>query len=236
VVGFNGDGGAYSPFGGYPGISHMPVRMVRNGPPPGPSTLATGVAEARTTADQRWVTRGGEALDKTTDLIWERCSVGRTWSADLGCQGIVHEYTFDEALSLQGGGRRVPTEHEINTLFYHGRVKSGMPLVGAGIFGAVTPLVIADLMRGTGRYNVAQGAVATVQGVGAALSGLAAGVLVDHSGYSAAFLSAGGAAAAAFGTFLLVMPETAAFCRRNSTIIRTRQRVVPSQSQPQETA
>ncbi len=38
--------------------------------------------------------------------------------------------------------------------------------VGAGIFGAITPLVIADLMRGTGRYNLAQGAVATVQGVG----------------------------------------------------------------------
>jgi hypothetical protein len=32
--------------------------------------------------------------------------------------------------------------------------------IGAGIFGAITPLVLADLMRGTGRYNVAQGAVA----------------------------------------------------------------------------
>jgi hypothetical protein len=27
--------------------------------------------------------------------------------------------------------------------------------VGAGIFGALTPLVLADIMRGTGRYNVA---------------------------------------------------------------------------------
>ena len=36
--------------------------------------------------------------------------------------------------------------------------------VGAGIFGALAPLVIADLMRGTGRYNLAQGAVATVPG------------------------------------------------------------------------
>ncbi|HLY56127.1 MAG TPA: MFS transporter, partial [Stellaceae bacterium] len=39
--------------------------------------------------------------------------------------------------------------------------------VGAGIFGALTPLVIADIMRGTGRYNLAQGAIATVQGIGA---------------------------------------------------------------------
>ena len=33
--------------------------------------------------------------------------------------------------------------------------------VGAGIFGALTPLVVADIMRGTGRYNLALGAVAT---------------------------------------------------------------------------
>jgi MFS family permease len=81
--------------------------------------------------------------------------------------------------------------------------------VGAGIFGALTPLVIADIMRGTGRYNLAQGAIATVQGIGASLSGLAAGVIVDHFGYSAAFLAAGGAATAALAIFALRMPETA---------------------------
>jgi MFS family permease len=36
--------------------------------------------------------------------------------------------------------------------------------VGAGVFGALTPLVIADIMRGTGRYNLALGAIATMQG------------------------------------------------------------------------
>jgi MFS family permease len=81
--------------------------------------------------------------------------------------------------------------------------------VGAGIFGALTPLVIADIMRGTGRYNLAQGAIATVQGIGASLSGLAAGVIVDHFGYSAAFLAAGAAAALAPAVFALWMPETA---------------------------
>jgi predicted MFS family arabinose efflux permease len=60
--------------------------------------------------------------------------------------------------------------------------------VGAGIFGAITPLVLADLMRGTGRYNVAQGAVAMAQGIGASASGLVAGLIADHLGYSAAFL------------------------------------------------
>jgi MFS family permease len=81
--------------------------------------------------------------------------------------------------------------------------------VGAGIFGALTPLVIADIMRGTGRYNLAQGAIATVQGIGAASSGLAAGVIVDHFGYSAAFLSAGVTALVALAVFALWMPETA---------------------------
>lgn len=81
--------------------------------------------------------------------------------------------------------------------------------VGAGIFGAITPLVIADLMRGTGRYNVAQGAVATVQGVGASTSGLVAGIVVDHFGYSAAFLTSGAAACVAFAALFLAMPETA---------------------------
>jgi MFS family permease len=81
--------------------------------------------------------------------------------------------------------------------------------VGAGIFGALTPLVIADIMRGTGRYNLAQGAIATAQGMGASSSGLAAGVIVDHFGYSAAFLAAGAAAAVALAVFALWMPETA---------------------------
>jgi MFS family permease len=81
--------------------------------------------------------------------------------------------------------------------------------VGAGIFGALTPLVIADIMRGTGRYNLALGAVATMQGIGASLSGLAAGVIVDHLGYIAAFLTLGAAAWVALIVFALGMPETA---------------------------
>jgi MFS family permease len=80
--------------------------------------------------------------------------------------------------------------------------------VGAGIFGALTPLVIADMMRGTGRYNLAQGAIATMQGVGASLSGLAAGEIVDHFGCSPTFLILGGAALVALIVFATQMPET----------------------------
>jgi MFS family permease len=81
--------------------------------------------------------------------------------------------------------------------------------VGAGIYGALTPLIIADIMRGTGRFNLAQGLVATAQAIGASTSGLAAGLLVDHAGYSATFLSLGAAAAIALTVFAIFMPETA---------------------------
>jgi MFS family permease len=80
--------------------------------------------------------------------------------------------------------------------------------IPAGIFGALTPLVVADIMQGTGRYNLALGAIATMQGVGASLSGLAAGEIVDHFGYSPAFLILGGAALVALVVFAFHMPET----------------------------
>jgi sugar phosphate permease len=64
--------------------------------------------------------------------------------------------------------------------------------VGAGIWGVLTPLVVADLTRGTGRYNLALGAIATAQGIGASLSGLAAGLIVDHFGYDTAFATSAG--------------------------------------------
>jgi MFS family permease len=87
--------------------------------------------------------------------------------------------------------------------------------VGAGIFGVLTPLVLADLMRGTGRYNVSQGAVATMQGIGASLSNTVAGVIVVKAGYSAAFLTLAGIALAAFIVFLVAMPETGELARKH---------------------
>ena len=80
--------------------------------------------------------------------------------------------------------------------------------VGAGIFGALGPLVVADIMRGTGRYNLALGAVTTAQGIGAALSGLLAGGIVDRFGYGPTFASLAVVAVAAAAVFALFMPET----------------------------
>jgi len=80
--------------------------------------------------------------------------------------------------------------------------------VGAGIFGALFPLIVADLTRGTGRFNVSQGAIATAQGIGAALSSAVAGVIVVQFGYSAAFLTLSAIAAGTLAMFWWAMPET----------------------------
>jgi len=80
--------------------------------------------------------------------------------------------------------------------------------VGAGLFITLLPLLVADLTQGTGRYNMALGVVITVEGIGGSLSGLAVGEIVDHFGYSAAFVSMAICAAIAGVAFLLFMPET----------------------------
>jgi MFS family permease len=80
--------------------------------------------------------------------------------------------------------------------------------IGAGIFGVVSVLVIADLTRGTGRFNLTLGAIATAVGIGAALSQTIAGSIGHHSSDGAGFLFLASVAAAAFAILWLFMPET----------------------------
>jgi predicted MFS family arabinose efflux permease len=80
--------------------------------------------------------------------------------------------------------------------------------VAAAIFGVVSILVIADLTRGTGRFNVTQGAVGAAVGIGASLSQVIAGSIVHRAGSNAAFLFLAGVALAALGILFFFMPET----------------------------
>lgn len=80
--------------------------------------------------------------------------------------------------------------------------------VVAGLFGALFPLVVADLTRGTGRFNVSQGAIGTAIGVGAALSTSCSGLIVVKLGYDASFQFLASVATAALLLFWLAMPET----------------------------
>jgi predicted MFS family arabinose efflux permease len=80
--------------------------------------------------------------------------------------------------------------------------------IGAGIFGVVSVLVIADLTRGTGRFNLTLGAISTAVGIGAALSQVIAGSIVHRVGAHAGFIFLAAVAAAAFAILYFVMPET----------------------------
>jgi len=59
--------------------------------------------------------------------------------------------------------------------------------IGAGLQSVAVPGLVARILNGTGRVNVGQGAVMTVQGVGAALSPAIGGWLAQELGYPAAF-------------------------------------------------
>jgi MFS family permease len=59
--------------------------------------------------------------------------------------------------------------------------------IGAGLQSVAVLGLVARILNGTGRVNVGQGAVMTVQGVGAALSPAIGGWLAQELGYPAAF-------------------------------------------------
>jgi len=80
--------------------------------------------------------------------------------------------------------------------------------VAAGIFGVISVLIASDLMRGTGRFNLAQGLTALAVGVGATLSNATAGFVVQWFGYPAGFLYLAAIAGVALAFFGLLMPET----------------------------
>jgi predicted MFS family arabinose efflux permease len=80
--------------------------------------------------------------------------------------------------------------------------------VTASVFGVMVPLIVADLTRGTGRFNVGQGIVGTTTGIGASLSTTFAGYTSDHFGSESAFLGLAAVAALGLAAVWLLLPET----------------------------
>ncbi len=63
--------------------------------------------------------------------------------------------------------------------------------IGAGLQSVAVPGLVARILNGTGRVNVGQGAVMTVQGAGAALSPAIGGAMAQVIGYPATFMILG---------------------------------------------
>ena len=80
--------------------------------------------------------------------------------------------------------------------------------VSGTMLGVLTALIIADLTMGTGRFNLAQGFVGTMSGIGASLSTTLSGLLAGSLGRAAGFLGIAGIALAAALLVWLLMPET----------------------------
>lgn len=82
--------------------------------------------------------------------------------------------------------------------------------VAAALYGVLLTLVVADLARGTGRFNFLQGAVQSAMGLGGFLSNAAFGWVAKGLGFNAAFIGLGLAAVAGGLLYFFCMPETAA--------------------------
>jgi MFS family permease len=80
--------------------------------------------------------------------------------------------------------------------------------VSGAVFGVLVPLVVADVTRGTGHFNLALGIVGGAVGIGAALSTTLGGYVSDHFGNSTAFLVLAAIAAAGLACIWAFMPET----------------------------
>ncbi len=80
--------------------------------------------------------------------------------------------------------------------------------VSAAVVGILVPLILADVTRGTGRFNLTQGIVGSAGGIGAAVSVIAAGYLADTFGMAIAFLGMAAMASCGFLLLLAAMPET----------------------------
>ena len=80
--------------------------------------------------------------------------------------------------------------------------------VSGTMLGVLTGLVVADLTKGTGRFNLAQGFVGTISGVGASLSTTLSSQIAGSLGRAAGFLGISVVALAALLMLWSLMPET----------------------------
>jgi MFS family permease len=74
--------------------------------------------------------------------------------------------------------------------------------IGTGLQTVAVPGMVARSLNGTGRINLGQGAVITVQGVGASLSPALGGWIAQWIGYGPTFLLLGGFGLASMALWL----------------------------------
>jgi MFS family permease len=89
--------------------------------------------------------------------------------------------------------------------------------VSAAVLGVLVPLISADVTRGTGRFNLAQGMIGTAVGIGASLSGVLTGYAADLFGTTVTFLMLAATGAVGLMSVWAFMPETRASVTKPTT-------------------
>jgi MFS family permease len=80
--------------------------------------------------------------------------------------------------------------------------------ISGSALGVLTALIVADLTKGTGRFNLAQGFVGTLAGIGASLSTTFFSLIVEYFGGAIGFVSIAAVALSTVFIGWLWMPET----------------------------
>ena len=81
-------------------------------------------------------------------------------------------------------------------------------MVWGSMLGVLTALIVADLTKGTGRFNLAQGFVGTLSGIGASLSTTFFSLVSGDFGGAIGFISIAGVALTLVLIVWFLMPET----------------------------
>ncbi len=105
----------------------LPVRLVRAS-----QSLAIGLSTPNTDFTDN---KDGTVTHKRTGLVWQRCSVGQTWTGS-SCSGSADTYTYDEAIALTDSfaGRsdwRVPNANELASLV---KYDASYPAINSTLF------------------------------------------------------------------------------------------------------
>ena len=148
-----------------------------------------------------WIdkTRGKRALLIASTIVLSVCGLAVVWAPTIP---VV--LAADVTMAVLGGVL-------VCASFDNPSLPLGVQLldgVGAGMYDALLPLLLADMMRGTGRYSLARGVLGTIQGIGGSISLGAAGFIVAVFGYNAAFLTLAAIAVIALLVVVVAMPET----------------------------
>lgn len=83
---------------------------------------------------QRFQIKGADVHDRTTGLVWQRCSLGTQWSAAGGCTGERTAYFFpdaEQAARAAGAPWRMPTADELGSLVDR---DCGLPAIDVTVF------------------------------------------------------------------------------------------------------